>query len=383
MECPQNIGPYAADALTSDRTSSVFFFQRFFSQAVILVELTMSNHDEMLPALPEKPFVGWTEAFYDIYFATKRTIDAVGYPTFTKMAHDFKTYAVFSYDDFYVFVLLAIALTFLRYIMTYAFFLPIGRWLRLKPANLSKWPESLWKGFFYLFAWIYQFYVIIWSGKYTTFQRPQNMFIDWKPRVLPENDLYWAYMIQLGFYVHSIYATLMMDAWRKDSIVMLFHHFLTITLLWCSLACGFIQIGVCLVMLHDLNDVLLEFCKINVYLKDRNGKFYWINDFLSSVGFVALTVSWFYCRIYLFPVKILHAGAYGTWVSCMVRPIPFFMFFNPLIWILQGLNVYWFSFLVIFLVRVVQGQITEVEDVREEADEPTDAKLSQSDRKNQ
>ena len=44
-------------------------------------------------------------------------------------------------------------------------------------------------------------------------------------------DIYTLYMAQFGFYVHSVYGTLYMDHWRKDSYVMLFHHLLTTTLL--------------------------------------------------------------------------------------------------------------------------------------------------------
>lgn len=40
-----------------------------------------------------------------------------------------------------------------------------------------------------------------------------------------------AYFLQLSFYVHSIYASLFMDAWRKDTLLLIFHHFLTIALI--------------------------------------------------------------------------------------------------------------------------------------------------------
>lgn len=49
-------------------------------------------------------------------------------------------------------------------------------------------------------------------------------------------EVYYLYMLELSFYVHSVYASLVLDVWRKDSLVMLFHHVLTITLIGFSYA---------------------------------------------------------------------------------------------------------------------------------------------------
>lgn len=49
-------------------------------------------------------------------------------------------------------------------------------------------------------------------------------------------DIAAAYLLQGSFYGHSIYATLYMDAWRKDSVVMLVHHVVTLVLIISSYA---------------------------------------------------------------------------------------------------------------------------------------------------
>lgn len=49
-------------------------------------------------------------------------------------------------------------------------------------------------------------------------------------------DIAAAYLLQSGFYGHSIYATLYMDTWRRDSAVMLLHHVVTLLLLVSSYA---------------------------------------------------------------------------------------------------------------------------------------------------
>ena len=49
-------------------------------------------------------------------------------------------------------------------------------------------------------------------------------------------DIAIAYLIQGSFYGHSIYATVYMDAWRKDSPVMVVHHVITLALITFSYA---------------------------------------------------------------------------------------------------------------------------------------------------
>ncbi|XP_016381055.1 ceramide synthase 1-like [Sinocyclocheilus rhinocerous] len=76
-------------------------------------------------------------------------------------------------------------------------------------------------------------------------------------------DITIAYLIQGSFYGHSIYATIYMDAWRKDSLVMVVHHFITLALITFSYAFRYHNIGILVLFLHDINDVQLEFTKLN------------------------------------------------------------------------------------------------------------------------
>jgi len=49
-------------------------------------------------------------------------------------------------------------------------------------------------------------------------------------------DIYTLYVVEAGFYFHSIYATLFMDQWRRDSHLMILHHILTNALIFFSFA---------------------------------------------------------------------------------------------------------------------------------------------------
>lgn len=59
---------------------------------------------------------------------------------------------------------------------------------------------------------------------------------DWKSGMSVPTDIAIAYLIQGSFYGHSIYATVYMDAWRKDSAVMVVHHIITLALISFSYA---------------------------------------------------------------------------------------------------------------------------------------------------
>lgn len=56
-------------------------------------------------------------------------------------------------------------------------------------------------------------------------------------------DIAIAYLIQGSFYGHSIYATIYMDAWRKDSAVMVVHHIITLALICFSYAFRYFPSG--------------------------------------------------------------------------------------------------------------------------------------------
>lgn len=49
-------------------------------------------------------------------------------------------------------------------------------------------------------------------------------------------DVYAIYMVEISFYLHSIYATMFVDQWRRDSIVLMGHHIVTSFLLIISLS---------------------------------------------------------------------------------------------------------------------------------------------------
>ncbi|XP_058256430.1 ceramide synthase 1 isoform X2 [Hemibagrus wyckioides] len=238
-----------------------------------------------------------------------------------------------------LFFLFVVMWTSLRWALTHHLFQPFARWCRLHPKDVMKMPESAWKLVFYTMSWFYCTYLLFFCN-YGFFHNPSSVFYNWKSGMHVPLDIAFVYLIQGSFYGHSIYATIYMDAWRKDSAVMLLHHFITLALIAFSYAFRFHNIGILVLFLHDINDILLEFTKLNVYFKIRGGKFYMINDVLSNMGFVGFGITWFCFRLYWFPLKVLYASYITSLQS--VPNIPFYFFFNTLLFALLLMNIYWF-----------------------------------------
>lgn len=57
---------------------------------------------------------------------------------------------------------------------------------------------------------------------------------DWHPGVSIQPALHWLYMVQMGFYLHCAYATIYLETIRRDFVVLMMHHVLTLGLLMFS-----------------------------------------------------------------------------------------------------------------------------------------------------
>ncbi|KAK1897542.1 Ceramide synthase 1, partial [Dissostichus eleginoides] len=232
---------------------------------------------------------------------------------------------------------------------------PLARWCRLLPKDAAKMPESAWKLVFYTMSWSYSTYLLFFTS-YSFFHDPPSVFYNWQSGMSVPADIAIAYLIQGSFYGHSIYATVYMDAWRKDSAVMVVHHIITLALICFSYAFRYHNVGILVLFLHDINDIQLD---------AEGGGVLLLNDVLSNMGSVSFSITWFWFRLYWFPLKVLYATCVSSLQS--VPNIPFYFFFNTLLFTLLLMNIYWFLFIVVFVVKVLK--VKEVNDVREYEEE--------------
>uniref|UniRef100_A0A0N4Z745 TLC domain-containing protein n=1 Tax=Parastrongyloides trichosuri TaxID=131310 RepID=A0A0N4Z745_PARTI len=269
------------------------------------------------------------------------------------------------YEILLVFIL-SILWTILRYWITDILVKPKIKSLNLSPLNSHKLPESIWKFFYYTTSFGFSCYVTLFCGKYNYFYNPISIWEGWQDMggQVVYWDVYFIYFTQSSFYVHSIYATLYMDIWRKDSLLMIVHHFVALTLMCLSYGSGHLLEGAFVLFLHDNTDLLLEITKICVYLKKReNGDYYPILNFIGNFAFVAFAILWFIFRLYWYPLKLLYTTVYAG-VYLGPQDSPFFPILGTMLVVVLFMNIYWFNFIVRMVVRVCRtGE--EPEDNRE------------------
>lgn len=123
------------------------------------------------------------------------------------------------------------------------------------------------------------------------------------------------------------------------------------------------NIGSLVMLLHDVCDVHLEFAKINVYLKVRNGKIHKVNDMLASVFFLTMMGTWAVSRLYYFPLKVLYAS---TTVLLRSDHLPdYAMLMNSMLLTISIMNLFWFSQMILLLYKILTGEMKELDDLRE------------------
>jgi hypothetical protein len=104
------------------------------------------------------------------------------------------------------------------------------------------------------------------------------------------------YLFELAFYVHSMYAHVVIETRRSDFWEMLAHHFLTFLLIGFSYTTYCYRVGIVILVLHDTSDVFFECGKILSYLqRDQSG----------DVVFVGWVISWLLLRLYMFPCYVI------------------------------------------------------------------------------
>ncbi|KAF0686249.1 Aste57867_21954 [Aphanomyces stellatus] len=193
----------------------------------------------------------------------------------------------------------------------------------------------------------------LWNKASPTCEFPEQKFIT---QVL--------YVTQLAIWIYTAFSCKFLEEVRKDYLIMMAHHVVTIALVTWSFAMNYLQGGVLVLLLHDASDVPLDLLKMANYLKleDRRG---W---YITEVLFAFMLGVWFYCRVYLFPAKIIHTSIWENRAACCLPheamdfsiwfPSPgpkSWLLFNILLFALYALHIWW-SFL---LLRLLHGVLNK------------------------
>jgi len=316
---------------------------------------------------------GYIDLFKGMYQAIRWHYREENWQNYTfpqGLVDDFNKYYLFPLEQSYPIVYIAILFTLARYIFELAFCKPLVGWLKIdSKSDRQKFPESFWKFLVYGILWGYCADLLVFSGKFDYFIQTEYIWEDWVIHMEVPHEIKWLYFVETGFYLHSVYGTLFMDEKRKDFLVMLIHHALTMLLLIFSYGTRYHKIGIMVLFVHDATDILLEFTKCNVYLKNRGGKYYAYHDHIANIGFVAFTIAWYLFRLFWFPLKILYATGVVAVHRAYLKGAGLYGLFNGLLWFLLCLDIYWFYFILLFLYKVATGQLKEIKDTREDEED--------------
>ena len=123
---------------------------------------------------------------------------------------------------------------------------PFARYLNMDlKSDRIKFRESFWKCIVFSIFWCYNANLLVFSERYDYFTKPMNIWDDWEIGMDIPSDITFIYFVECGFYLHSIYATIYMDEKRKDYVVSLIHHVLSMTLIIFSYATRYIHVVSC------------------------------------------------------------------------------------------------------------------------------------------
>ncbi|TDH67759.1 hypothetical protein CCR75_005334 [Bremia lactucae] len=188
----------------------------------------------------------------------------------------------------------------------------------------------------------------------------------------------WYYMIYLSYWIQSIDFMLQITSnhytiKRKDNAEMLVHHFATISLMLFSYSVDLTKIGICVLMIHDVNDLLLETAKVFVYLQ-------W--ETVANIFFGLFALVWYVVRWFFYSYNILHSSyayAYRDIVASIMEagsyhginaPVWFWTYvvFFGFLCLLLVLHVYW-GVLIFKMAMKAMGDGNVEKDIRSDSED--------------
>ena len=210
----------------------------------------------------------------------------------------------------------------------------VRRWLSLyqydaaRSLKVKKFTEAGWQFSFYTFIWVFGLITISDKDYFT-----QSVHRVWSnyPRQPPSADVTWYYWLSMGHYVHLFVASFF-DIKRKDFTELIVHHVVTLLLLSFSWMVNFSRIGALVLAVHDGCDVFLQAAKLLNYMHYRTA---------TDLMFVVFALTFFVCRLIIFPSRIIYTCLVWTVTEGGYKPWFVYYFFNGLLISLQVLHVIW------------------------------------------
>lgn len=172
---------------------------------------------------------------------------------------------------------------------------------------------------------------------------------NWPLTAVPFPHLDWYYCIQMGYHSHNLILQVFFRMHKKTYIEMSLHHTLTLLLIFYSYFINMHNMGVTVMMVHDIGDFVMNLAKV---LRDLDLVKGWQLDF----WYAGIVFTFGYFRTFVASVTYLVPGIgmlcpteWGLTGMLMKHPMPYFDYTDT--WgmsfmcvatlTLAGLNFYW------------------------------------------
>lgn len=303
--------------------------------------------------------------FVAISYKTDQIDSNNGYPLYDKGIKDFAF--VFFYMIFF---------TFFREFCMYIIVKPIAIYFKItKPGKQKRFMEQFYSIIYYSLSspcglWVMMKLPVKWFNTYYFFENyPHKTIFSWM-KVF--------YLGQAAFWTQqALVLVLQLEKPRKDYYELIFHHIVTMALIYSSYTFYFTWMGICIYLTMDVLDIFLSASKVLNYL----------DSIFTPVMFILLIGVWIYMRHYI-NLKILWSvltefktvGSFqldfkNQQYKCFIsQPIVF-----VLILALQLVNIYWLLLLFRILWRfIISGEQKDERSDDEEEEEGADVAYAEN-----
>lgn len=233
----------------------------------------------------------------------------------------------------------------------------VERWLRQKTVSqqattLEKFTDCAWQLTYYSLFCVLGFVVLhdkpwLYDVRHCWYKFPRHTL---------DNEIWWYYMISLGFYWGQT-ITHFLQPQRHDSLQMLCHHLVTILLTSLSWVCNFVRIGSLILIVHECADIPLLTAKMFGYCGRR--------DLMDKI-FVVFVLLWILTRLGIFPCIIIRSTLFEAHrQENMFYPV--YYIFNGLILSIFLMHLMWTYNILQIIVRKFTTE--HISDVRSSASE--------------
>lgn len=232
-----------------------------------------------------------------------------------------------------------------------------------KKTTMKKWKDQAWQLVIHVSMSIFEFYILL---DETWWSDTDSM---WNYDAVSKSCSFGAihlklkvfFILQMAIWGYTAFSCKFLEEHRKDYLVMMTHHVLTIMLVAFCYINQYLPFGLCILYLHDVSDISLDLLKMVNYIKLGGSQ----GLFVTEISFAVVLINWFYFRVYLFPQKILQSTMFDSVRLCppssslgakfFPDTLPYYAAINGMLSALWVLHIWW-SFLIL---RLLAGIFTK------------------------